>query len=771
MNRTIIFTLLFFCVAEFSNVHAQKIYYTQDGVNKIGHANLDGSEPTALIESRLEIPDAIVLDSAKGKLIWVDAEQRMIHRANLDGSESETLFTLQRFAYRAYLALDQERRKIYWITTVPLASGNYESSLRSSSLDDLQLETLLSFQDGSVYSVTTDPVTGDVYWAQRHGEESESTIWRSSGNSFSPEFLFPATSYVSNLEIDAALGKIYWTDLFSNTIHRADMDGSNLETIVSLGTVEPIFDFELDLIHGKIYWAISMEWDRDILPKIRRSNLDGTNIEDFLAVGPYPFSPRGLEIDAENGFLYWTANTWFYLANPMGKIQRANLDGSNITSVLQSEINAAHCLALDFESNKIYWIDHGTYSLRRANLDGSQIETLISQTVPTPPNSPFPPLPSAIALDLSGGKMYWGTRDNNTSTPAIQRANLDGSQYEALVHTVQAQVSGLEQIYSLALDLEHGKMYWSQDRYEPALGKVKRSNLDGSQIETLFYATTASIALDHIAGKIYWSKKLDSGGSIHRANLDGSNPEIVVSQNVGTPLHIALDLHRSQIFWTDISYTTPSIRVASLSPGSVGSMVLELNDNAQGTAMFGIALDAAPRIIASIPSNQSIDARQPHLLQDSSQLFGWDAIHLQFNQEIFAFENPQFQITEIGGDGVPPQIISIENHDFDSLFIQLDAPLQPGARTVVEYPVSNMKICLGYLPGDVNNDGQTSPVDILFLINFLNGISPYSNYAEFQTDMDHSGASNPGDILRLIDLLNGAQAFESWNGSFLPNCP
>ena len=70
----------------------------------------------------------------------------------------------------------------------------------------------------------------------------------------------------------------------------------------------------------------------------------------------------------------------------------------------------------------MYWTDVGTHKIQRANLDGSNIEDLITTGLI---------YPQGIALDLSKGKMYW----TDGGTDKIQRANLDGSNIEDLIPT------------------------------------------------------------------------------------------------------------------------------------------------------------------------------------------------------------------------------------------------------------------------------------------------------------------------------------------------
>lgn len=131
---------------------------------------------------------------------------------------------------------------------------------------------------------------------------------------------------------------------------------------------------------------------------------------------------------------------------------------------------------------KIYWSDgaHWNFSkIRRANLDGSNVENLVTGILATP---------RGLALDLSGGKLYWVER----AFGKIQRANLDGSGVEDLV-------TGLNFPLALSLELVGRKMYWTESIPDIYLnGAIRRANLDGSSVETLISGLGAPAGIAHV---------------------------------------------------------------------------------------------------------------------------------------------------------------------------------------------------------------------------------------------------------------------------------
>ena len=246
------------------------------------------------------------------------------------------------------------------------------------------------------------------------------------------------------LVVDTDSPPIYWTDYDADKIQRVNLDGSNVQDLVTSGLKAP-WGIALDVVGGKMYWT-----DRDT-DKIQRANLDGSNVEDLITRGLS--DPVGITLDVAGGKMYWANDS-------PAKIQRANLDGSNVQDLVTRGLSDPGGIALDVANGKMYWIDYDTKKIQRANLDGSNVQDLTGLRSPT-----------RIALDVSGGKIYW----TEANTAKIQRANLDGSNVEDLV------TQGLGGPVGIALDVAAGKMYWT----DVDTKKIQRANLDGSNVQDL----------------------------------------------------------------------------------------------------------------------------------------------------------------------------------------------------------------------------------------------------------------------------------------------
>ncbi len=184
-------------------------------------------------------------------------------------------------------------------------------------------------------------------------------------------------------------------------------------------------------------------------------------------------------------------------------------------------------------------------------------------------------------------------------------------------------------------------------------------------------------------------------------------------------------------------------------------------------------------ILSSSPANGTIDARQPSELQGGPAQ-GIQTVELEFNGECAPDTNPcepcdcitlhpeSYSVLELGGDGVGPQIASVVKTSTNHVRINLSEPIQPGAWTTIVYNPTSSPVTFGYLPADVNGDETSAPIDILYLINSLNGVVPRPIES---TDIDRNGITEVPDIMREIDLLVGAQAFDPWFYRTLPPLP
>src|SRR5580704_12333227 len=130
--------------------------------------------------------------------------------------------------------------------------------------------------------------------------------------------------------VDVEAGHIYWTNmgvpnLNDGSIERADLDGKNRRVIVPQGATFTPKQIQLDKKNGKLYWC-----DREGM-RVMRANLDGTEIETLIETGRGDDDRRdqprwcvGVTVDHQRGQIYWTQKGADN--SGLGRIFRAGID-------------------------------------------------------------------------------------------------------------------------------------------------------------------------------------------------------------------------------------------------------------------------------------------------------------------------------------------------------------------------------------------------------------------------------------------------------------
>jgi len=179
-----------------------------------------------------------------------------------------------------------------------------------------------------------------------------------------------------------------------------------------------------------------------------------------------------------------------------------------------------------------------------------------------------------------------------------------------------------------------------------------------------------------------------------------------------------------------------------------------------GLVFLGCVPTVMAGIVESDPPNNAVDARWPHQPDDPSIRFGWTGIDLVFDEPIGSIAVSDFLLSEDGGDGVVPVIVSVTQLDATKVRLEWDAPLEPGTWTTVTHVPSGTATRIGFLPGDVDGSGTSMPADVLTLVDAIsNNAIPTPAYS---ADVDHSGAVDDADVAALRDLLEGDASFTPW---------
>jgi sugar lactone lactonase YvrE len=245
--------------------------------------------------------------------------------------------------------------------------------------------------------------------------------------------------------VDTEHGHLYWTNMGNPThndgsIERADLDGRNRKTVVPPGATFTPKQLHLDSCNRKLYWS-----DREGM-RVMRSNLDGSQIETLVDSSQGDTRPGadadkwcvGITVDVDRGHLYWTQK------GPdnggRGRIFRANLHipagqtaaNRRDATVLFDSLPEPIDLELDLENGYLYWTDRGNpprgNTVSRSPIEGQPSQEIVLSDLMEG---------IGIALDVPGNRMFV-----TDLAGSIYCARLDGSQKRAIAFA-QGNLTGV----------------------------------------------------------------------------------------------------------------------------------------------------------------------------------------------------------------------------------------------------------------------------------------------------------------------------------------
>lgn len=208
------------------------------------------------------------------------------------------------------------------------------------------------------------------------------------------------------------------------------------------------------------------------------------------------------------------------------------------------------------------------------------------------------------------------------------------------------------------------------------------------------------------------------------------------------------------------------VQLASWTEADRGRFILELDCPAP--ASCGLPSPCPSGLVSFVnPPSGVVDARQPHVLNQPGTAQGIRVLTVMAP----AGAAPScFRLCETASTPITNSIATVTNDGSNLYTITLSRPITPLAVTRVAYQPDTGPATVGSFfshPANVNGDGWAGPVDILAIIDCINGVNPPTNcpWGLYSADIDHSGMLTPIDILRLIDILNGVYACP-----FFPPC-
>jgi hypothetical protein len=250
--------------------------------------------------------------------------------------------------------------------------------------------------------------------------------------------------------------RIFWLERGSRTVNVINVDGSGRDVVLAItgGAPSNVTGIAFDAVGANVYFT------DELRNRVTRVNLDGSVEQTVLSGVDKPF---GIDIDPVAGMFYVSQQ------GTTPRIQRANLDGSNLNPLITATLVSPYGLALHAALGKLYVVDDGVDAVFSLDIDGQNLTNLNIAGVSDPLD---------VSIDTLAGQLYWSER--TASGPRIRRANLDGSGVEDIVSSLN--VPGFSSAAGVEVDVAGRTLYFVDGG---AGGSILRCSLDGGGVTTV----------------------------------------------------------------------------------------------------------------------------------------------------------------------------------------------------------------------------------------------------------------------------------------------
>ncbi|XP_013395341.1 low-density lipoprotein receptor-related protein 4-like [Lingula anatina] len=475
----------------------RKLYWTDAGTDMIEVSNLDGTMRTVLVWEDLDKPRDIIVDPASGYMYWTDwGRLPKIERAGMDG-QNRSILVSQNLTWPNGLAIDVQSRRLYWVD-----AGHHV--IEHADLDGSNRKILLASEVPHPFGLTvfedniywTDWQTKSIHVANKLTGGNRSVLVQGLDNLMDIHVYHKGRTMIPNACMVNNGGCSHLCLLAPPPSTHTCMCPTGIHLLPDGKTCQP----ELNQ-----YIIFARKTD------IRLISLDVPYYADVVLPIEGLKNTIALDVDTQEGKVYWADIG-------LDKIQRSNLDGSDVEDVLTQGLKTMDGISLDTVGRKIYWTDTGRNRIEVANLDGSMRKVLFWQNIDNP---------RAIVVDHNTGYMFWADWG---SDPVIERADMDGENRQVLVTDNLGWPNGL------ALDTENAKIYWADAKTE----MLECSNLDGSNRKIVVSGLPHPYGLTILNDHVYWTDW--QAKAIKRANkLTGVDVTVIRENMPGL-----MDLHGVQ---------------------------------------------------------------------------------------------------------------------------------------------------------------------------------------------------------------------------------
>nr|XP_006822973.1 PREDICTED: low-density lipoprotein receptor-related protein 4-like [Saccoglossus kowalevskii] len=453
-------------------------------------------------------------------------------------------------------------------------------------MDQIYVAIDKKYRITGVYSQLTNPGllaswyqngTGTIMFIDADGEEIYSNLTDAEKGLSHSLIDVSVTSVILSLDYDYNDGLLFWTEFSTSGIYKAFHEsGHYTVTPIYNGTTTVNIGLAVDWVSKNIYWTDSAyNW-------IMVSDYNGLYVHPLIITDMD--HPTGIVVDPSAGVVYWSdigTNAKIEIASLNGEHRRVLVSAEDSSSdIIETPID----LTIDYEINRLFWIDAGTDKIMSIDLI---FNTVREEVIGIPFNQPI-----GITLDAN----FYFVSDVIEKIFVISRTNTDdfgvinagGTRFLGIVYfSSQASINnnhlvpGHRLIFStlnntvcsLPVNFGHSgepavewcfmdsialtsmDYIYNQDMmygYDALSQSIVKTQLRDNAVPNTVLSVTyvQGISIDWLTNNLYFSDS--NRKAIYVCTIDGDFVTAIVTEYVDQPSEIIVHPEKRYLFWGDI---------------------------------------------------------------------------------------------------------------------------------------------------------------------------------------------------------------------------
>ncbi|XP_050419520.1 low-density lipoprotein receptor-related protein 2 [Patella vulgata] len=362
------------------DITTQRLFWIDSHLDQIDTVDYNGLDRRTIISGGIQVPSGLALNMFEDQLYWTDATKMGALRVSVYGGEAKQIYQSSGNILKSIKVFHPSKQPVperYPCDNNPcqhmcvishttdnsglgyrcMCSAGYQ--LLPDQKNCTKIDKFILF--ASMHAVRGIPLEQSMTYSV---DAIQPIIGPSRGRNGRN---YVAVDYIAENET------IYFSDVRNLVIYQGTLGDSEPKPLVvnSIRTVEGL---SVDWISKNLYFT---DYARGTVSVVRIEQ-PGDRRDIVTDLG----NPRSILVNPIKGIIFFS--DWLRNSMQNAYIARAYGDGSNVTKIREHQLGWPNGLCIDFEADRLYWVDAYFDRIQSTDFDGENLKTLGNHAITHP---------------------------------------------------------------------------------------------------------------------------------------------------------------------------------------------------------------------------------------------------------------------------------------------------------------------------------------------------------------------------------------------------